>query len=410
MRTRQRRRIVVTVLIAAVALFTWCAEAVAGLPTRPPTRPTRTPARTATPPRATPTPPPGAPTPRPTEPSVLSPELRCQQGVREASTTLAASTRRLLGRCIALGSQCLDDPTSADDCCAASAPACVQDLEVLAAARAIFASRLRQACLVLPFRRMVDPTGLGYGSVIDACDRLDPPLPVSNRKELGACLAQILVEDVAHVLAGTEQPRALDALLCMDVASRVSGVARDDPATCFPDGEGPAPTPSPAPTSGGEPTPTPNGGASPTPAPSSANPTPTPPPAACSRVEVTVSTSYTQTDVSGVTANVVYPASVAMPGFDNSPEVLARVTNLTGISGGIFNVGDQDDTPGNTFVNVGLASISQPIPAGPFARIRFDCNGGAVSAAQFACAPVRISNLLGEESDSPCALAVSVVP
>jgi hypothetical protein len=125
---------------------------------------------------------------------------------------------------------------------------------------------------------------------------------------------------------------------------------------------------------------------------------------------VTVTTSYSQTDVSGVTANVVYPSSVTMPGFDNSPEVLARVTNLTGITGGIFNVGDQDDTPGNTFVNVGLASIAQSIPAGPLARIRFDCAGGAVSASQFSCAPVRISNLLGEESDSPCTLSVDVVP
>jgi hypothetical protein len=193
----------------------------------------------------------------------------------------------------------------------------------------------------------------------------------------------------------------------MDVAGAVPGIGRDDPATCITTGGPPAtPPPSPTPTpDGSEPTPTPDGGPTPTFAPS---PTPTPGPG-CSAVEVTVSASYSQTDVLGITGTLVYPANAGIPGFLDGPLVQARVTNLTGVSA-VLGVRDEDDKV-PPFLNFGLTTGAQPLPAGSLVRVRFDCVGpGTPSAGQFTCAPLAIATFLGEETQAPCTLNVSVLP
>ena len=88
--------------------------------------------------------------------------------------------------------------------------------------------------------------------------------------------------------------------------------------------------------------------------------------------------------MSGITVGLKYPASVSIPGFGNEDSVKQRVTNLTGLSGGLFSVGDQD---GDSLLNVGLISIGTTIPSGGFARVRFDCASGASlpAASAFTC-------------------------
>jgi hypothetical protein len=342
----------------------------------------------------------------------------CQQGIAAASGTLTATARRLLGRCVALGTSCLDDPATEAGCCAAAAPTCDRNLELIEAAKTAFANGFRRACLGVPFERILGATGLGYQFMTAACDRLEPPVEIDNRRDLGECLARLLVEDVAHELVTTEQPRALDALLCMDVADAVPGAASDDPATCLTEGAPAAtPSPTPAPTpSGGGPTATPGG---PTP---TAAPTPTPSPGpACSAVEVTITSTYTETNILGVQGSLNYPFLVSIPGFLDGEEVKSRVTNLSGASG-VFLVTDQDDPanlndgvidpdgdPSTPFVNFGVTG-SQAIPAGPFVRVRFDCVGGLPSTSQFTCPPLKLSTFLGEDLESPCSVSVSVQP
>jgi hypothetical protein len=141
-----------------------------------------------------------------------------------------------------------------------------------------------------------------------------------------------------------------------------------------------------------------------TPQPTSGGPTPTLPPA-CSTVTVTVNVSYAQTefpDVAGMTINLGYPATVVIPGFGAEPSVVARVTNLTGVSG-IFSMGDQD-----TAINVGLVSLASAIPPGNFVRIVFDCVGGAAApdAGAFMCTP-DVSTVLGSQVDATCSVAVT---
>jgi hypothetical protein len=121
---------------------------------------------------------------------------------------------------------------------------------------------------------------------------------------------------------------------------------------------------------------------------------------------VTVNLNYDAAqfpDVSGVAIALVYPSSVSIPGFGSDATVLARVTNLTGVSGGLFNVGDQD-----TQVNIGLVSLGTSIPAGSFASVRFDCASGASApaASAFSCS-VDASSSLGSEVTAQCALVVT---
>ena len=138
----------------------------------------------------------------------------------------------------------------------------------------------------------------------------------------------------------------------------------------------PTATPTPAPTSSGAPPPpTPTAVTSPTPTPlptttaaptatATATPTPTPAGVACAQADVTVAVTFNQTDfadVSGMTVGLGYPQSLSIPGFGNQPTVLERVTNLTGVQGGLFSVGDDDS---QNLLNIGLISLSSSIPVG----------------------------------------------
>lgn len=182
-----------------------------------------------------------------------------------------------------------------------------------------------------------------------------------------------------------------------------------------------APTATPTPV-GGTPTPP----ATPTPAVTStpvatgspgeptATPAPTAP-ASCSTATVTVHTSY-QTQlppdfVAGVTVMVGYDGTrLDIPGTGNQSTVAARVTNLSGVSG-LFQPGDQDSDPENASINVGLISTGSAIPPGNFARIVFDCVGGATApvAGDFVCTP-DVSSLLGNTIAATCTVSVVTAP
>ena len=164
---------------------------------------------------------------------------------------------------------------------------------------------------------------------------------------------------------------------------------------------------SPTPGTSATPGPTPTPGSTATAAPT-ATPTPTANGASCTSLNLTIAVNYNALDfpsVSGVAVAVAYPTSVAIPGTGNEASVLARVTNLTGVSGGLFSVGDQDDK-----VNIGLVSISQTIPSGNFAKVQFDCTPGASAppASAFTCTP-DVSTLDGTPVTAQCALTASPV-
>lgn len=135
---------------------------------------------------------------------------------------------------------------------------------------------------------------------------------------------------------------------------------------------------------------------------------------ACTSAIVTVSTSYTATDASGVTTFVDYPDDLLdIPGSGNEPSVLERVVNLTGVSGSLFSVGDQD-TDANTFddrIAVGVINLGTPIPAGNFAQITYDCKTGepAPDVADFACT-LDASDTNGNAISGTCSVALTLVP
>jgi len=176
----------------------------------------------------------------------------------------------------------------------------------------------------------------------------------------------------------------------------------------------PTPTPAPTITTGPTATPTPTVTAAPTVVPTAtAAPTPTPTPAGatCSQVDVTVAVNFSAvdfSDVSGITVGLGYPQSLSIPGFGNQPTVLERVTNLTGVQGGLFSVGD-DDT--QNLLNIGLVSLSSSIPPGSFARVRFDCANGATvpGATAFTCAVDAATFEGNQVSPTQCVISVAKV-
>jgi hypothetical protein len=102
---------------------------------------------------------------------------------------------------------------------------------------------------------------------------------------------------------------------------------------------------------------------------------------------VTISITYDAAnvpDLSGLLVELGYPSSVSIPGFGGEQLVLDRVANLTGLGSGLFNVSDQDENAADLHVNIGLVSIGQSIPSGPYASVRFDCSS-APPAAAFSC-------------------------
>lgn len=338
--------------------------------------------------------------PRPTTtPQVVGTKAGCQEQIRRASAELAGGVRAAFAECLAASLPCIFEQAGSAACCAGATPACIRESEEIAAAGAAFvADVVAPPCSALPFAELMAENGLDFGRTSDACLRLDPPVAVDGLGSLATCLARLVTQDVLHLAANTEQPRALEALVCMDLENLFPGVLREFPATCE---DRPVATPSPAPTP--EPTPSPAqspgsspspGGSpgAPTPAPGGGTPTPAPTPTigggpTCTQLDVTVAVNFNQTDfadVSGITVGLGYPQSLGIPGFGNQPTVLERVTNLTGVTGGLFSVGDDD---AQSRLNVGLISLGSAIPPGSFARVRFDCTTGASvpPASAFSC-------------------------
>jgi hypothetical protein len=164
-------------------------------------------------------------------------------------------------------------------------------------------------------------------------------------------------------------------------------------------------TPGPTATQGATPTPAPTGGATPTPTPV---PTPTSgvEPPACEQAVVTVTVNYSSSNVAGINVILRYQDSVSMPGFGTEPAVVDRVENLTGVTGGLFGVGDEDEDPNNRRLNIGLVSVGSPIPSGEYARATFDCEAGTPVLADFQCTS-DVSNSLGGVVSSTCTLGLA---
>jgi hypothetical protein len=337
------------------------------------------------------------PTPKPTgTPIVTGSTGACQEQIRAASAELAASVHASLADCLTIAMPCVLEQSGAPACCGAVAPACARAAQEIAAAQSGFVADVVSApCTTLSFEKLESESGLDFARTEEACGRLDPPVTVDGLGSLASCLQRLVTEDVLHLLTTVEQPRALEALVCMDLENSFPGVLRERPATCE---EPPVATPTPVPTPDATPTPAGSPGGSPTPGGSPGGPTPTPGGGAtptpqptagssCTQADVTIAVNYNAgdfPDVSGITVGLKYPATLSIPGFGSDDSVKQRVTNLTGLSGGLFSVGDQD---GDSLLNVGLISIGTTIPSGSFARVRFDCASGASlpASAAFTC-------------------------
>ena len=134
----------------------------------------------------------------------------------------------------------------------------------------------------------------------------------------------------------------------------------------------------------------------------------------CSKAVATVGTSYGGS-ASAVSTLLGYPDTQRdIPGFGSQASVIARVADLTGVVGGTFSYGDTD-TNANTLddqLAVGLISLSQSVPSGPFATVTFDCKAGQApaTAADFACT-LDASDSQGSAVPGTCAVSsVSYVP
>jgi hypothetical protein len=124
----------------------------------------------------------------------------------------------------------------------------------------------------------------------------------------------------------------------------------------------------------------------------------------CTKATARVSTSYVSgaSPVSGVITDVTYPESMAsLPGFGSEPSVLARVANLSGVTGGLFNARDDD-----TAVEIGLVSLGQAIAPGAFADVTFDCVPGAPAPtiSDFSCSAT-VSDLDGKDVAATCSVS-----
>lgn len=363
------------------------------------------------------------PTPRPT-PIVTSSKSACQEQIRSQSAQLAGGVRAAFSDCLKASLPCVLDQAGAPSCCAGVAPACAREAQEISAAGAAFVAAVTgPVCSTVAFADLVGEDGLDFGRTGDACMRLEPPVAVDGLGSLATCLERLVIEDVLHLAATVEQPRALEALVCMDLEDLFPGVTRERPASCE---ELPVATPSPSPTPVATPTavaspgssptpavspggPTPTGGA-PTPTPAGA--TPTPGGATCTEVEVIVAVNYNTVDVpdmGGITVALGYPAGIAIPGVGSQPAVLERVTQLNSVSGGLFSAGDTDGgTEGTAGVlSIGLISPVTPIAPGNFARARFDCTAGAApSVSAFTCS-VDASANSGNPAETHCVLTVT---
>ena len=74
----------------------------------------------------------------------------------------------------------------------------------------------------------------------------------------------------------------------------------------------------------------------------------------------------------------------------------------------LFRSGDQDSNQ-PAKISVGLVSLSNSIPSGPFAKVEFDCVSGqsAPTQSDFNCSPDG-SDLLGNPVTIQCGLALAL--
>jgi hypothetical protein len=100
-----------------------------------------------------------------------------------------------------------------------------------------------------------------------------------------------------------------------------------------------------------------------------------------------------------------------MPGSNADPSLRDRVTNLTGLTDGLFEVTDVSSNPAGgpeDRLSVALVSLAQPIAPGPFARIRFECasDAGAPAAADLDCT-IQASRFVDGSLISPASCEVT---
>jgi len=84
--------------------------------------------------------------------------------------------------------------------------------------------------------------------------------------------------------------------------------------------------------------------------------------------------------------------------------VLARVTNLTGVSARSWSPTATSSPDGfDDQLNAGLVSLSTPIPSGNFVKISFDCRASAPvpTLGDFGCVS-DVSTQLGDTVSSSC--------
>jgi len=137
----------------------------------------------------------------------------------------------------------------------------------------------------------------------------------------------------------------------------------------------------------------------------------------CAQADVTATVGWnaaTFPQVSGVEVRIAYnPALVGLPGSGATVEVRARVSNLTGLTDGLFEVNDTSRVVGtpDDLARVGLVSLTQPIAPGPFARVRFDCAGGpqVPDAGDFSCVLAAAGFDGAPVTPASCTLAVGTL-
>ncbi len=258
--------------------------------------------------------------------------------------------------------------------------------------------------------------------VIDAGEECDDGNVDNDDACLNTCVAATCGDE--FVQAGVEQcdgPNlALQTCATVGFATGTLGCTSScqfDTSQCSgvgPTAGGETPTPQPTPSaasSEGE-TPTPGGG----------EPTPTATPggggATCRQgdtITIIIAIAYDDVsfpDVTGGTTSVQYPAGLDVPGNQSGTDQ-SRAMNLTGTSGGFFNISDQDSNGDNVDdqVVVGLVG-TQVISPGNFASVTFDCAADATVPAvgSFTCTPDLATNSGTNVSGASCNVAAITGP
>ena len=122
-------------------------------------------------------------------------------------------------------------------------------------------------------------------------------------------------------------------------------------------------------------------------------------------------TQATAQQISGVTVDLSYPASLSIPGSGLAASVRQRVMDLTG-GVGLAQVADRDvngDGVDDTLRTVYATTSPKTVPFGPFELIHFDCPAGTlVRAHDLLCTIPDASDSLGGTID-PASLPLCLV-